>query len=201
MEMTRLIVGITGASGVIYGIRMLEALQSLEVETHLVMSQWAERTIVAETKRDPEEVRQLASYSYGSDNQAAKISSGSFLTSGMVVAPCSMRSLAAIANGLSETLVHRAADVVLKEQRKLVLLVRETPLSVIHLENMLKATRAGAIVAPPLPAFYARPQTLEDMIDHTVGRVLDLFGIENDLCRRWGERPLKSTDRAKEHNG
>jgi 4-hydroxy-3-polyprenylbenzoate decarboxylase len=186
---------------VIFGVRLLEVAIDLGIETHLIMSDWAEKTIIAETKRNPDDVRKLASYSYASDNQAARISSGSFLTSGMIVLPCSMRSLAAIANGLSETLVHRAADVVLKEQRKLVLMARESPLSIIHLENMLKVARAGAIVAPPLPAFYSRPKTVEDMIDHTVGRALDLFGIDNDLCKRWGERQLAAADPPVERSG
>jgi 4-hydroxy-3-polyprenylbenzoate decarboxylase len=178
----------TGATGVIYGIRLLEVLRETPVETHLVMSHWARRTMVAETSYQPEQVRDLADHAYDEDDQAAPLSSGSFLTGGMIVAPCSMKSLAAIANGLSENLIHRAADVTLKEGRKLLLLVREAPLSVIHLENMLKVARAGAVVVPPVPAFYARPRSIEEMVDHTVGRLLDQFGIEHDLVRRWGER-------------
>jgi len=178
----------TGATGVVYGIRMLEVLRETPVETHLVMSLWAERTIVAETNHKPDDVRQLANYTWDEHDEAAPLATGSYLTDGMIVAPCSMKSLAAIANGLSETLIHRAADVALKERRKLLLLVRESPLSVIHLENLLKVARAGGLVVPPLPSFYARPRTLEEMIDHTVGRVLDHFGIQHSLVRRWGER-------------
>jgi 4-hydroxy-3-polyprenylbenzoate decarboxylase len=177
----------TGATGVIYGIRMLEVLRDTPVETHLIMSHWARKTIVAETDRRPDAVVDLADEVYEEHDLGAPPASGSFLTDGMVIAPCSMKSLAAIANGISENLIHRAADVTLKERRELLLLARETPLSVIHLENMLRVARAGAMVVPPVPAFYARPRSLEEMVDHTVGRVLDHFGIELDLVRRWGE--------------
>jgi flavin prenyltransferase len=185
---TRLVVGMTGATGVIYGVRLLEVLRDTPVETHLVMSEWARRTIIAETDRHPDAVRDLADQVYDERDLAAAPGSGSFLTDGMIVAPCSMKSLAAIANGISENLIHRAAEVTLKEDRRLLLAVRESPLSVIHLENMLRVARAGALVAPPLPAFYARPRTLEEMVDHTVGRLLDHFGVEHDLVRRWGEQ-------------
>ncbi|HEY3209970.1 MAG TPA: UbiX family flavin prenyltransferase [Actinomycetota bacterium] len=194
----RLVIGMTGATGVVYGIRMLEVLRETPVETHLVMSLWAERTMVAETDRKPDDVRQLADYTWEEHDEAAPLATGSYLTDGMIVAPCSMKSLAAIANGLSETLIHRAADVTLKEHRRLLLLVRESPLSVIHLENMLKVARAGGLLVPPLPSFYARPRTIDEMIDHTVGRVLDLFGIEHGLVRRWGEKkPSRQTAEAR----
>lgn len=181
----RLVVAMTGASGAIYGIRLLEALRDEPIETHLVMSDWARKTIVWETDYRAATVAKMADVVYPEDDLNAPIASGSFLTDGMVVAPCSMKSLAAIASGLSGSLVHRAADVALKEHRRLVLLVREAPLSVIHLENMLRVARAGAIVSPPVPAFYARPTSLDDMVEHTVGRLLDHFGIERGLVRRW----------------
>jgi 4-hydroxy-3-polyprenylbenzoate decarboxylase len=189
----RLVVAMTGATGVIYGVRLLETLRDTPVETHLVMSVWARRTIIAETDRNPDAVRDLADQVHDEGDLSAPPASGSFLTDGMVVAPCSMKSLAAIATGVSENLVHRAADVTLKEGRRLLLLVRETPLSVIHLENMLRVAQAGALVMPPLPAFYARPRTLDELVDHTVGRVLDHFGVEHDLVRRWGEQRLRAT--------
>jgi 4-hydroxy-3-polyprenylbenzoate decarboxylase len=200
-----LVVGMTGATGAIYGIRLLEVLRDTRVQTHLVMSEWAEKTVIAETDRKPDEVRALADHVYDDRDLSAPLSTGSFLTAGMIIAPCSMKSLAAIANGISEGLIHRAADVTIKEGRKLLLLVRESPLSVIHLENMLKVARAGALVVPPVPAFYARPRTLDEMVDHTVGRVLDHFGIQHDLVRRWGEkrtapvRPVASARIAPEH--
>ncbi|HLW45814.1 MAG TPA: UbiX family flavin prenyltransferase [Acidimicrobiales bacterium] len=186
----RIVVAMTGASGAIYGIRLLEALRDSTIETHLVMSEWARRTIVWETDYRAATVAKMADAVYPEDEMDAAIGSGSFVAEGMIVAPCSMRSLAAIANGLSANLIHRAADVALKEHRKLILLVREAPLSVIHLENMLRVARAGAIVTPPVPAFYARPASLDEMVDHTVGRLLDHFGIERGLVRRWdGKRP------------
>jgi flavin prenyltransferase len=178
----------TGATGAIYGIRLLEVLRDAAIETHLVMSLWAERTIVAETGRKPDRVAALATRTWGEHDLSAPIGSGSFATDGMIVAPCSVRSLAAIATGASANLIHRAADVTLAEARKLLLLVRESPLSVIHLENMLKAARAGAMIVPPVPAFYARPRSLEEMVDHTVGRILDQFGVDHDLVHRWGDR-------------
>jgi 4-hydroxy-3-polyprenylbenzoate decarboxylase len=184
----RLIVCMTGATGAIYGVRLLEALRHVPVETHLVVSRWAETTIAAETAWKVRQVRELADVSYDEDDLGAPLSSGSFATAAMVVAPCSMHTLAAVANGISGNLIQRAAEVHLQEQRKLVLLVRESPMSVIHLENMLRVARAGAIIAPPVPAFYARLESLDDMVDHTVGRVLDLVGVEHHLVRRWGER-------------
>jgi 4-hydroxy-3-polyprenylbenzoate decarboxylase len=183
----RLIVGMSGATGAIFGIRLLQALGRLDVETHLVISPWAERTIKLETEYTPAEVRRLASVTYSPDNQAAAISSGSFVTAGMVVAPCSMKLLSAIAHGYGEDLLARAADVILKERRKLVLIARETPLSSIHLENMLKLSNLGVVILPPVPAFYNRPRSLEDVVDHIVARALDQFDLNTDLTRRWGE--------------
>lgn len=184
----RLTIGMTGATGAIYGVRILEVLRDTPVETHLIMSTWARKTIVAETGRKPDDILAMADFVYEEDNQAARLSSGSFLTGGMLIAPCSMKTLAAIANGYAENLVHRAADVALKEGRKLLLMVRESPLNVIHLENMLKLARIGVVIMPPVPAFYARPRSLDEMVDHTVGRALDHFGIELNLVRRWGDR-------------
>jgi 4-hydroxy-3-polyprenylbenzoate decarboxylase len=181
----RLIVGITGATGSIFGIRLLQALQGSGVETHLVVSRWAARTLVHETPLALEQVRGLATRSYADNDQAAAPASGSFLSEGMVIAPCSMRTLSAIAHGQAETLVQRAADVVLKERRRLVLLVREAPLSEIHLENMLKLARMGVVLAPPVPAFYNHPRSIDDLVNHTVQRTLDLFGIHLDLAARW----------------
>jgi 4-hydroxy-3-polyprenylbenzoate decarboxylase len=188
VEPRRIVVAMTGASGAIYGIRLLEALQNEPIEVHLVMSEWARKTIAWETDYRTAAVAKLAHRVHPDDDMGAEIGSGSFLTEGMIVAPCSMKSLAAIANGLSGNLIHRAADVALKEHRKLLLLVRETPLSVIQLENMLRVARAGAIVSPPVPAFYSRPKTLDEMVDQTVGRVLDQFDIELGLVRRWDGR-------------
>jgi 4-hydroxy-3-polyprenylbenzoate decarboxylase len=181
----RVVIGITGATGAIFGVRLLEALQAAEVETHLVISAWGRRTIEHETGRRADEVAALATHAHSFRNQASLLSSGSFLTDGMVIAPCSMRTLAAIAHGLTDTLVARAADVTLKERRRLVLLVRETPLNEIHLTNMLALARLGADIVPPVPAFYNRPESIDDLVDHTVGRVLDLLGVDHDLVRRW----------------
>jgi flavin prenyltransferase len=182
---SRLVVGISGASGVIYGVRLLQALKDLPVETHLVMTRTAEITLGHETKIKVADVRRLADAAYGIDDLAAAISSGSFRTMGMIVAPCSMRSLGEIANGITSNLLTRAADVVLKERRRLVLMVRETPLHAIHLRNMTRLAEMGAIIAPPVPAFYSQPQTLDDVIDHTVGRVLDLFDLDTGKVKRW----------------
>jgi len=184
-EPKRLIIGISGASGVIYGVRLLEALKPLPVETHLVMTRTAEVTLAHETDFKVAAVRKLADVAHSVDDLAAAVSSGSFRTMGMIVAPCSMRSLGEIATGISSNLLTRAADVVLKERRKLVLLVRETPLHAIHLRNMATLAEMGAIIAPPVPAFYNRPKTLDDVIDHTVGRVLDLFDLDTGKVKRW----------------
>ncbi len=181
----RLIVGITGATGVVYGVRLLEVMRDCGIETHLVMTRPAAVTIGYELEKTAAEVRALADVVYPLQDVGARIASGGFATMGMVVAPCSMRSLAAIAAGLSDNLLTRAADVTLKERRRLVLLVRETPLSLVHLRNMLQVTEAGAIVMPPLPAFYARPASIAEMVDHTLGRVLDLFGIDNRMSPVW----------------
>ncbi|MBI3199498.1 MAG: UbiX family flavin prenyltransferase [Rhodospirillales bacterium] len=184
-EPKRLVIGISGASGVIYGVRLLAALKPLPVETHLVMTRTAEVTLAHETDFKVAAVRRLADVVHRIDDLAAAVSSGSFRTAGMIVAPCSMRSLGEIANGITSNLLTRAADVVLKERRKLVLLVRETPLHAIHLRNMATLADMGAIIAPPVPAFYNRPKTLDDVIDHTVGRVLDLFDLDTGKVKRW----------------
>ena len=181
----RLVVGITGASGSIYGVRLLERLRGLGIESHLVLSRWGARTLVHETGRTVEEVQRLASASYPPGDQGAAISSGSFVTLGMIILPCSMRTLGAIAHGVGESLVPRAADVTLKERRRLVLGVRESPLNDIHLENMLRLSRMGAVICPPVPAFYNNPRTLDDVIDHTVTRMLDLFGLHSSETPRW----------------
>lgn len=181
----RLIVGITGASGAIFGVRILEALRTLEVETHLVMSRWARVTLAHETSYSLEAVEKLATMVHHQDNQAAPISSGSFKTGGMIVAPCSMKTIASIRSGFSDTLLSRAADVTLKERRKLVLLARESPLSEIHLENMLALTRMGAVILPPVPAFYNRPKDLNEVIEYIVARALDQFGFELPGVNRW----------------
>jgi len=182
---TRLIVGITGATGTIFGVRLLQMLHGSGVETHLVMSKWAARTLTHETPHTLKEVQGLATHSYGLGDQGAAISSGSFITLGMVIAPCSMRTLAAITHGLGDNLIHRAADVVLKERRKLVLVVRESPFNEIHLENMLKLSRMGVVILPPLPAFYNQPQNLDDMINHIAMRIIDQFDIHLDVMNRW----------------
>ena len=190
----RLIVGISGASGVIYGARLLELLRPLPVETHLVMSRTAEVTLALETDLKPAVVRSRADVVHAIGDLAAPISSGSFKTIGMVVAPCSIRSMAEIATGVTTTLLSRAADVVLKERRHLVLMVRETPLHTGHLRNLTALSEMGAVIAPPVPAFYAKPQTIAEMIDQTLGRVLDLFGLDSGVVKRWGE-PSGAEDR------
>lgn len=184
-QMRRLIVGLTGATGAILGVRLLEALKDSEVESHLVISNWARRTIEHETSYTFKQVCELANVFHNSNNMAAKISSGSFITEGMVVIPCSMRTLGAIAQGSGENLVHRAADVVLKEHRRLVLVARESPLSELHLENMLKLARMGVRIVPPMPAFYNHPKSIGDIVDHIVARVLDQFGITAPFAKRW----------------
>ncbi len=182
---TRLIVGITGATGTIFGVRLLQMLHGSGVETHLVVSKWAARTLTHETPHSLKYVQSLATQNYGIGAQGAAISSGSFVTLGMVIAPCSMRTLAAIAHGLGDNLIHRAADVILKERRKLVLVVRESPFNEIHLENMLKLARMGVVILPPVPAFYNNPQNLDDMINHITMRVIDQFDIHLDVMNRW----------------
>jgi flavin prenyltransferase len=186
--MRRLIIGMTGSTGAIFGIRLLEALKNSAIETHLIISKWAQRTIEHETPYKVEDVRALASVVHSQGDMGASLSSGSFLTEGMVVAPCSVRTLAGIANGYGEHLVHRAADVVLKERRRLILLVRETPLSEVHLENMLKLARMGVLIVPPVPAFYNHPQTVDDVVNHIVARVLDQLGIDAPFAKRWDGR-------------
>lgn len=181
----RLIVGISGASGIVYGVRILQVLQHSDIETHLVMSDSARMTLATELDMNVKEVESLASEVHNAKNIGATISSGSFKTMGMVVAPCSIRSLSEIAYGMTSGLLSRAADVVLKERRRLVLLIRETPLHSGHLRTMLQASENGAILMPPVPALYARPQSIDDMVNHTVGRCLDLFDIETDLVKRW----------------
>jgi 4-hydroxy-3-polyprenylbenzoate decarboxylase len=183
----RIIIGISGASGVTYGVRLLQLLRNAGVETHLVMSKTAELTFAYETDLKIAQVRELANVCHAIDDMASAISSGSFHTAGMIVAPCSMRSMSEIASGVTTTLLTRAADVVLKERRRLVLMVRETPLHTGHLRTMTALSEMGAIIAPPVPAFYAKPENLEDMVDHTVGRVLDLYDIDIGVVRRWGE--------------
>ncbi|OPY98295.1 aromatic acid decarboxylase [Bradyrhizobium sacchari] len=183
----RMIIGISGASGVTYGVRLLQLLRNAGVETHLVMSKTAEQTFAYETDLKIAEVRALANVNHAIDDMASAIASGSFLTAGMIVAPCSMRSMSEIASGVTTTLLTRAADVVLKERRRLVLMVRETPLHTGHLRTMTTLSEIGAIIAPPVPAFYAKPETVDDMVEHTVGRVLDLFDIDIGVVRRWGE--------------
>jgi flavin prenyltransferase len=184
-ESVRIIIGITGATGTIYGVRLLERLRESGVETHLVISRWGSRTLLHETPYAREQVEAMATVAYAPGDMGASISSGSFRTDGMIIAPCSAKSLAAIAHGFGENLIHRAADVVLKERRKLVLAVRESPLSSIHLENMLTLARMGAMVMPPLPAFYNHPRTIDDIVDYTVARMLDQFGLEVRGADRW----------------
>jgi 4-hydroxy-3-polyprenylbenzoate decarboxylase len=185
----RLIVGITGASGVVYGARLLTLLKRLPVETHLVISRSAEMTLALETDLKPGDLRARANVVHAIGDIAAPISSGSFQTLGMIIAPCSIRSMSEIASGMTTTLLTRAADVVLKERRRLVLAVRETPLHTGHLRTMTALSEMGAVIAPPVPAFYAKPQTLDEMIDHSLGRLLDLFGFDSGTVRRWGEAP------------
>ncbi|MBM3622267.1 MAG: UbiX family flavin prenyltransferase [Alphaproteobacteria bacterium] len=186
LPQSRLIVGITGASGVIYGVRLLQALRDLPVETHLVLTKTAEVTLAHETDFKVKDVKALADVVHSPTDLAAPISSGSFRTLGMAIAPCSMRSLGEIATGISTSLLSRAADVVLKERRKLVLMVRETPLHAVHLRNMVTVAELGAIVTPAMPAFYSRPKTVDDIVDHSVGRLLDLFDLDAGIVKRWG---------------
>jgi len=197
---TRLVVGITGATGTIFGVRLLQMLHGSGVETHLVISKWATRTLLHETQHTVKEVQALATYNYRPGDQGAAISSGSFITLGMVIAPCSMRTLAAIAHGLGDNLIHRAADVILKERRKLVLVVRESPFNEIHLENMLKLSRMGVVILPPLPAFYNHPQNLDDLVNHITMRIIDQFDVHLDVMNRW-DGVLSNERQARDEEG
>ncbi len=197
--MKRLIVGISGASGVIYGIRLLEVLRAMEdVETHLVMSRFARMNIEIETSHDVQYVEDLADQVHSFGNQAAPISSGSFKTDGMVIAPCSIKTLSGIVHSAADSLLVRAADVVLKEKRRLVLMPREAPLHVGHCKLLYEAAQLGAVIAPPMPAFYNQPKTIDDLVNHSVGRVLDLFDLDAGILKRWegpnarSAMPLKS---------
>jgi len=184
--MNSIVVGITGASGVIYGVKIVEVLSKLGIETHLIITQAGLKTLAIETSGNINGLRSMASHVYDEGDLSAPLASGSFKVDGMVVAPCSIKTLSAIANSYSHNLLVRAADVMLKERRRLVLLVRETPLHEGHLELMLKVTRMGGIIMPPLPAFYHHPKTIEDLIDQTIGKVLDLFSVDAKLFKRWG---------------
>ena len=184
-ERKRLVVAITGATGAIYGVRVLQRLHAAGAETHLVISRWGARTLLHETTWSRQQVEALATETYAPADMGAAISSGSFRTDGMIIAPCSAKTLAAIAHGYGDNLVHRAADVILKERRKLVLAIREAPLSEIHLENMLTLARMGAVILPPMPAFYNHPKTVDDVVEHTVARILDQFGFEMPEAVRW----------------
>src|SRR5262245_25852889 len=181
----RIVVGITGATGTVIGVRTLQVLNDSGVETHLVLSKWGARTLIQEDPHTVECVESLVTHAYSESDHGAPISRGSFVTDGMIIAPCSVRTLAAIAQGHGDNLVHRAADVILKERRKLVLMVREAPLSDIHLENMLKLSRMGVVITPPVAAFYTNPQTLDDVINHIVMRALDALGIHIEVANRW----------------
>jgi flavin prenyltransferase len=181
-----LIIGITGATGVIYGIRLLEVLSTIpDVETHLVVSEAGEMTIKYETNRSIADIRKMANYSYNISDVGARISSGSFQRDGMIIAPCTVKSMSALANSYTENLIIRAGDVTLKERKKVLLMVRETPLHLGHLRNMERLTEMGAIIMPPVPAFYHKPKTTQDIIDHTIGKILDMFGVKHDLFARW----------------
>jgi 4-hydroxy-3-polyprenylbenzoate decarboxylase len=185
MPRRNLIVAITGATGTIFGVRILQLLQGTDVDTHAIISRWGARTLAEETEYTVEQVHAMATHAYPIGDQGAAISSGSFVTLGMVIAPCTMNTLASIAHGHGDNLIHRAADVTLKERRKLVLLVRESPLNDIHLENMLKLSRMGVVIFPPLPAFYNHPQSLDEMVNHVAMRALDQFDLHLDVTRRW----------------
>lgn len=185
MSNNRIVVGITGGSGAIYGIKLLEELKKLDIDVHLIITKWGKVTIGMETDYSIEYVKNLATKYYDENNLAAEVSSGSFLHDGMIIAPCSMKTMAEIANGVTSDLVTRSADVTLKEGKKLVLLARETPMNLIQINNAKKVVEAGGIFYPPVPAFYIHPKTLDDIIDHTIGRLLDLFGIETGNVKRW----------------
>jgi len=196
IQKQRLIVGISGASGAIYGVRLLELLKETEIETHLIMSRAAQITLAYETDFKVSDVEKLATIVHSNQDIGAACSSGSFRTLGMVIAPCSIKTMSEIATGTTSNLLSRAADVALKERRRVVLMLRETPLHIGHIRNMATVTEAGAIVYPPVPAFYARPQSLEELVDHTLGRVLDLFDIELGLVRRWTGEKTRPTEGA-----
>jgi 4-hydroxy-3-polyprenylbenzoate decarboxylase len=184
----KIVVGFSGASGIIYGIRLLEILHSINIQTYLIISEWAKKNIEIETDKTLEYVKSLSSVNYDNFKLDASVSSGSFLHDGMVIVPCSMKSLSSIANGYDDTLISRAASVTLKESRKLIIVPRETPLSRIHLENMIKLQEAGAIILPAMPGFYHNPSTIDEIIDHLVGKILDQLKIEHDLFKRWKDQ-------------
>ncbi|PDY49536.1 MULTISPECIES: UbiX family flavin prenyltransferase [Bacillus cereus group] len=186
----RMIVAISGATGIVYGIRLLEVLRRLDIETHLVVSQSAQMTLNYETDMNIKELKELADVTYSHKDIGAAISSGSFQTMGMIIAPCSIKTLSQIAYSMTDNLVARAADVVLKERKRLVLMLRETPLSLSHIRHMEAVTENGGIIFPPVPAFYTRPNTLDDIVNQTVGRVLDLFDIDTGEFERWGEETM-----------
>ena len=183
----KLVVGITGSTGVIYGVRLLQVLKEKRIQTHLIMTEWAKKCLAMETDFTPDEVKSLATTISDEANMAASISSGTHKIDGMIVIPCTMKTLSSIAVGYDETLIARAAGVTLKESRKLILVPRETPLTAINLENMLKLARLGVVILPPVPGFYTKPKTIDEIVDHTVGKCLDQFDIEHNLYKRWGE--------------
>ena len=183
----KLIVGITGSTGVIYGVRLLQVLKEKNIQTHLIITEWAKKCLTMETQFKPDDVKLLATTVSDEANMAASVSSGTHKVDGMIVIPCSMKTLSSISNGYDETLVARAAGVTLKESRKLVLVTRETPLTAINLENMLKLARLGVVILPPMPGFYTKPKTIDEIVNHTVGKCLDQFDIEHNLYKRWGE--------------
>ena len=184
----KIVIGFSGASGIIYGIRLLEILHSINIQTYLIISEWAKKNIEIETDKTLEYVKSLSSVNYDNFKLDASVSSGSFLHDGMVIVPCSMKSLSSIANGYDDTLISRAASVTLKESRKLIIVPRETPLSRIHLENMIKLQEAGAIILPAMPGFYHNPSTIDEIIDHLVGKILDQLKIKHDLFKRWKDQ-------------
>lgn len=184
----KIVIGFSGASGIIYGIRLLEVLHSINIQTFLIVSEWAKKNIEIETDKTLEYVKSLSSINYDNFKLDASVSSGSFLHDGMVIVPCSMKSLSSIANGYDDTLISRAASVTLKESRKLILVPRETPLSRIHLENMIKLQDAGAIILPAMPGFYHKPSSIDEIVDHLVGKILDQLKIKQDLFKRWKDQ-------------
>lgn len=184
----KIVIGFSGASGIIYGIRLLEVLHSNNIQTYLIISEWAKKNIVIETPKTLEYVKSLSSVNYDNSKLDASVSSGSFLHDGMVIVPCSMKSLSSIANGYDDTLISRAASVTLKESRKLILVPRETPLSKIHLENMIKVQEAGAIILPAMPGFYHNPSSIDQIVDHLVGKILDQLKIKHELFKRWKDQ-------------